>query len=114
MGTPGLVSRCQPVAGQPIRNMWVFGDYLWPVCGNRVYRVDTSWSATICVGALDTSSGYAWMADNGPANGNQLMIVDGTSGYIITGSTPTVVKIADTDFITPSSLTFQDGYFIVT
>jgi hypothetical protein len=39
------------------------------------------------------------------------MIVDGVKGYIL--SETTLTEIADTDFPTPSGLTYQDGYFIV-
>jgi hypothetical protein len=46
-------------------------------------------------------------------NPTQVMIIDGTDGYIFTKSTNTFVQITDLDFPTPSSLTFQDGYFIV-
>jgi hypothetical protein len=38
-------------------------------------------------------------------------VTDGARGYILTGTT--LAEITDTDFPVPSSLTFQDGYFIV-
>jgi hypothetical protein len=46
-------------------------------------------------------------------NGSQLMIVDGTYGYIFTYTTNVFAQITDGDFPTPGTLTFIDGYFIV-
>lgn len=46
-------------------------------------------------------------------NPTQVMIIDGLNGYIFTKSSNTFVQITDANFPTPSSLTFQDGYFIV-
>lgn len=61
-------------------------------------------------GTLDTTKGVVQIEENP----TQVMIIDGVSGYIFNKTTDTFVKITDANFPVPSSLTFQDGYFIVT
>ena len=108
IGTPGLTLLKEvDSSGGEIRGLWKMDGYLYIVCKDAVYRYKNG-NITTCTGSLLTSSGPVYMADNG----TQLMIVDGQYGYIVTGTT--VTQITDTDFPTPSSLTFQDGYFIVT
>jgi hypothetical protein len=46
-------------------------------------------------------------------NGTQLMLTDGTLGYIYNFNTLVFVQITDIDFPGASSVTWQDGYFIV-
>ncbi len=106
IGTPGLVVFCDLNKYAEVRGLDVMESFLYAVCGDTVYRIDSGGSST-SLGTIGTSSGHVWMADNG----TQLMIVDGDSGYIVTGSTLT--EITDSDFPTPASLTYQDGYFIV-
>jgi len=108
-GTPGMKQFCDPSNASPVRNMLKMGDYLYAVVGTSLYRVDSSGNATAMTGSLTTSSGPVWLSNNG----TELMIVDpGVEGYILSGTT--LSAISDTDFPTPSSVTFQDGYFIIT
>ena len=61
-------------------------------------------------GTLNTVSGAVGMAHNG----TQVMIVDGTNGYIYNTSTLVFAQIVDVDFpANPTSVTFIDGYFII-
>jgi hypothetical protein len=48
-------------------------------------------------------------------NGTKIMVVDGTAGYTFDTSVPAtpLAQIVDVDFPTPSSVTWQDQYFIV-
>jgi len=109
--TPGLKlwKDFQTVA--EVRGLNVMGDYLIAVVGDTVYALDKNGNANSASTTLNTSSGVVFMENNG----TQCMIVDGSYGYIVTlsGGTPTVTQITDEDFPTPSSLTYQDGYFIV-
>jgi len=108
MGTPGLtLFRVIDSGGGEIRGMWDMDGYLYIVCKSSVYRYIDG-TLTTCTGSLLTSSGRVSMVDNG----TQLMIIDGTYGYYVTGTT--VTQITDADFPTPSSLAFQDGYGVVT
>jgi hypothetical protein len=71
--------------------------------------VDSSFTP-VAIGSIGTSYGEIGIA----SNGSQILIVDGSAGYIITVSTSSIASIADADF--PNGVkrcTYQDGYFIV-
>ena len=114
IGTPGLVGFANSNRVATVRKMHVFGDSLYAVIGSKVFKSTTGGVLT-SLGTLGSSSGNIWMADNG-VTGNQLMIVDGSDnkGYIYNQSTEVFGVITDPDFPDASSLTFQDGFFIVT
>lgn len=64
-------------------------------------------------GSLTSSSGFVRMADNG-ATGNQLIVVDGASGYLLNLGTNAFTTISDVNFpVGATHVTFIDGYFIV-
>jgi len=113
VGTPGLVARVESLISEEVRGIRTDKDkeVLYAVAGNKVYLIDKNWIATAATATLDSLSGPVEME----SNLSQTMIVDGTSGYIVTrsGTTPTLTKITDADFVSPSSLTLQDSYFIV-
>lgn len=90
-----------------VRGLKVMGSYLYSVIGNEVHRTNTTAISTIMYGNLLTTTGRVYMAENG----TQLMIVDGTYGYIVSGGT--ITRITDSDFPTPTMVCYQDGYFIV-
>lgn len=109
IGTPGTVLRAT-LGNGPVRGGISAGGYSWFVSGNTVYRVSSSYSTTNC-GTILTSSGPVSLA----ANDTEILIVDGTAGYLVTMSTATVSTISDVDF--PNGVTmaaYQDGFFIVT
>lgn len=112
MGTPGTTDFCDLSTSVQIRNMLVVNDYLYAVGGNTLYKINSSGTEAAITGNLSTSAGHVYMAHDG-AN---LMIVDpGVEGYTYdTVAGGNLTAIADADFPTPSSLTWQDGYFIVT
>jgi len=59
-------------------------------------------------GTLNTQSGRVSIAENN----TQIMVVDGTDGWILTKSSNAWAQIVDADFPTTSYVTHQDGYFI--
>jgi hypothetical protein len=108
-GTPGLLEWCDTGKYAEVRGVHNMGSYLYAVVGNAVYRVNSAGTSTACTGTLGTSSGSVSMADNG----GELMIVDGTNGYIVEATT--VTQITDEGFFSnPTTVTYQDGYFICT
>ncbi|GAF79570.1 unnamed protein product, partial [marine sediment metagenome] len=112
-GTPGLKTWCDPSHYAEVRGIHVMDDRLFSVVGNTLYLINKGGDETAATTELLTSSGSISMADNG----TQLMVVDGRFGYIITQatSTPTLTIIVDGDFpLNPTTVTYQDGYFIVT
>lgn len=61
-------------------------------------------------GTLSTTAGRVSMVDNG----TQIMIVDGTFGYIYNTSTNVFAKITDADFpANPTTVAFMGGRFVV-
>ncbi len=109
LGTPGLslFATCGvgPVRGGKNSS----GGRAFFVSKDTFYEVTSSGVSTNR-GTLLTSSGACTFADNGL----QMMIVDGTYGYIFTYATNAFVQITDADF--PASVggvDFIDSYFVV-
>lgn len=108
-GTPGL-RKVATLATGPVRGMITEAGYVWAVAGNTVYRVTSAYAVTT-IGTIGTSTGEIGIA----SNGTEILIVDGSSGYIVTVATSTLAAISDVDF--PAGVrkaTYQDGYFVVT
>ena len=108
IGTPGLKPLAQAPIGGPVRGLLFDGSNLYAVISNRVYKIDVTWSMTE-IGTVGTVADIVQMAHNG----TQIMLIDGSNGYIYDTAAGTFAEITDPDFPTPSSLTYQDGYFIV-
>ena len=109
-GTPGLRKVATATNGAGCRGAVTEGGYAWLVIGNYVYKMDSSYTLT-SIGTIGTSTGQVGIA----SNGLELLIVDGTSGYIVNIAAATLTAISDADF--PNGVkraTYQDGYFIVT
>lgn len=65
---------------------------------------------------LPVGNSIVRIADNGEAStgaGNQMMLVDGTDGFIYNLSANTLTQITDPDFPHASWVVYQDSYFIV-
>lgn len=108
-GTEGLASFIT-TSSFPVRGLYVmskFEETLFIVAGGKFYRADINGVVTE-KGSLNTSAGRVGMADNG----FQLMIVDGSYGYIYTKATDTFAQIGDLDFPGAESVIFKDGLFV--
>jgi hypothetical protein len=83
-GTPGLLPY-KDVGSSPARGIWWFQSYrcLIVAAGNAVYEINQS-GAVLEVGRLDTDNGFVSITDNG----QQVMLVDGQTGYIYQKETP--------------------------
>jgi hypothetical protein len=90
IGTPGT-ELWAALGKNVIRGMHPFNGLLYVVSGNRLYSVTPSGVVSPVLGTLNSSVGRVQMKNNGLAasgiGGNQLMIVDGTNGYIYNVST---------------------------
>lgn len=85
---------------------------LYIVSGSRLVKMDTAEAFTTIPGNLATDTGRVSMESNG-AFGNQILIVDGSQGYIFDGTTLAVTT--DTDFpANPSIVKYMDGVAILT
>jgi hypothetical protein len=115
IGTPGT-SLWATVGSGVIRGKHIFNSLLFVVSGNTLYSVTTAGVAT-SRGTLNTSTGRVSMQNNGLAvsgiGGNQLIIVDGTNGYIYNVSTAVFSTISSAGFpANPVMVEYLDGYFI--
>jgi hypothetical protein len=108
---PGLNEWWDFTTTVPIRGMHVRGTSLFVMVGNTLYEMTVSSKVITATsrGTIGTDSGYVYMADDR----TNLLVVDGAEGYVLEADN-TFGAIADTDFPVPSSLTYQDGYFLVT
>jgi len=106
-GTPGLLARSN-YGANPVRGAYTMGDYRYYVVSNTFWREANDGTKTSS-GTLLTSGEKVSIVDNG----TQIMIVDGTYGYIYNTSTLAFVQITDVDFPGAETVTFQNGYFIV-
>lgn len=107
-GTPGLLL-FKSVGGAPIRGGWAVGLSAYVVVGNILYKLDLGGTQS-SLGTINTSTGTVSIIDNG----TQMMIVDGTNGYILTLSSGALTQIVDGDFYNgATTVTFQDGFFLV-
>jgi hypothetical protein len=94
------------VGSGPIRGLWTFGNFGYVVSGNRLYKIDSSYTATL-IGAI-TGTGPVSMADNG----TQLFIAADGPSYIYNASTLAFQQINDPDFPGAVTVGFLDGYFV--
>lgn len=116
IGTPGTALFVASGA-LPIRGMHVFNNLLYFVAGNVFYSVNASGAVPVQIATINTFTGRVSMQDNGlsPTGGNQLILVDGVSGYIYNVSTNTFSTISSPGFPATgaTSVAYLDGYFIV-
>jgi Phage stabilisation protein len=107
-GTPGTINFTTLPNGT-VRGWRVVKNVLYAVSGNQLFSISVNGSTTF-LGNIGTKSGYCTLSDNGV----QVIIVDGTAGYIYTISSNTLSKITDANFPNGCyTVTFAGGLFIV-
>tara|TARA_R110002020_G_scaffold91693_2_gene222622 strand:+ start:4006 stop:5382 length:1377 start_codon:yes stop_codon:yes gene_type:complete len=107
--TPGLLEEYS-IGGGGIRGGIESAGRAFFVSGSDFYEVRADGTQTN-YGTIGTSTGTVTLEENP----TQIMIIDGVKGYIFNKTVNTFAEITDVDFPpSPSSLTYQDGYFIVT
>lgn len=118
--TPGLTEFCTAGTG-PIRGQLRYSSTaLFVVSSDKFYEIGTGGSVTLR-GTLNTTTGTVSMAHNGPNNGQQVCIVDGTDLYIWDSNAADFKVITDSgdpdyDVDCPAGAThvvFMDGYFVI-
>ena len=106
-GTPGSFVTFT-IPSSPIRGKWVVGNTMYVVAASSLYSVSTA-GVVAFRGTLSTSSGRVGMSDNYA----QLIIVDGTAGYILTVATNVFSTITDVNFPNgATTVTFLSGRFL--
>ena len=98
---------------EEVRGGIAYNSLAYFVIGSTLYEINSAGTAT-SRGTLNSSSGRVSLAHNGvrPSANQQIMIVDGTDGYIYDNTTSTLSVISDTDFVASDSVVFIDGYFV--
>lgn len=104
---PGLTTFVN-FGASPARGFYQKGDVAYVVNGATLWEIAAN-GTTTSRGTLLTTGGRVDITDNG----TQMLIVDGTYGYIYTFATTTLAQITDGDFPAPSTCAFLNGYFIV-
>ena len=97
--TPGLLTKVTLAAGAQVRGMRTLSgeQYVVAVSGNRVYKIDTSYTATQ-IGLLTTSFGPVSISDNITTSaGLTAYIVDGPNRYTWVVATNTFTTLPTTD-----------------
>jgi len=105
-GTPGLVN----ITTMPgvVRRMLGTQSLFYCVAGNGFYSVTTALVQTL-LGSLNTNTGAVGLANNP----SQIIVVDGTAGYIYTPATNTFSQITSSGFPNGAkSVVFVSGYFV--
>lgn len=106
---PGL-SLFASFGDTPIRGMLPVGSLLYVVHSGTFWEINNAGTKT-SRGTLNTTSGRVGMAAN---QGGQVMVTDGTNGYIYTIATTSLAVISDADYNdTATTVAYHDGYFIV-
>lgn len=82
----------------------------YAVIGNKFYTTTAAGGLTE-KGSLSSFSSIVQMESNGV---NIMIVEPGIAGHIYTIADGTLAKITDADFPIPSSLTYQDGFYVVT
>jgi hypothetical protein len=102
---PGLRALATIGTG-PIRGLHSYGDYMYVVSGNSLYKCDASYG-TVLIGTV-ANDGPVSMADNGI----QLFIACNGPSYIYNANTNAFGQITDPDFTGALTVSYLDGYFI--
>jgi hypothetical protein len=112
VSTPGATQLAQPRQA-PVRGGIEYNGKAYFVIGDGFYEILSSGQSNL-KGTLNTSVGRVSMAHNGTRlNANQqIMVVDGTDGWIYDNTDDTFTQISDEDFQATEVVTFLDGYFV--
>lgn len=94
------------VGSGPIRGLWQFGGYGYVVSGTELYKINSSWVATLLGDVFGT--GPVSMSDNGV----QLFVACNGPSYIYNSNTGVFAQITDLDFPGAVTVSYLDGYFV--
>lgn len=114
IGSAGLSPFCTTIGASPSRGMWPVNTLATPliftVHSGTLYSINNAGVAT-AIGTIGTATGDISMADDG----TNLVLVDGSKGYVYNMVAPAGLNpIVDANFTTsPKTVTWQGTYFIV-
>lgn len=114
IGTPGLRPFANIVTNGPCRGFFTSGgDRLFAVIGDKFLEILIDGTSTL-YGTLTTRFGAVTFAENVnlSSNTNQIILIDGTNGYVFALSTNTFTQISDADYSAGTHVIYKDGFFI--
>jgi hypothetical protein len=94
----------------PVRGVYNCEGTLFTVVGKELYSVSTT-GVTTSIGAIP-GSGRVIMSDNQVANGNELLVVNGSSGFVYNTATGAFTKITDDGYPGAINAVFLNGYLV--
>jgi len=107
-GTPGLELVSVAGVGAHRASFAAQNGRAFVVSGSTLYEIDSVGASTVR-GTLNQSSGNVSIAENG----FQMAICDGVTVYIFTYATNAFAEPVSPGYVTAGTITFLDGYFIV-
>lgn len=108
-GTPGLTLFATAGTGAVRGEFAAANGRGFVVSGSGLYELTPAGTFTL-LGSLDSSAGIVSIDEND----RQLAICDGVNVYILTYATNSFAKVTDIDLPSAGTLTFIDGYFVIT
>lgn len=96
------------LGASPARGTYVMGNFIYVVVSGSLFEVNNA-GVNVSRGTLSTTSGNVDMIDNG----TQLIIVDGTNGYVYVPGTLTFTTITSNFPNGATTVTFNGSYFLV-
>lgn len=117
IGTPGLVKFAEVTTNLgACRGMYAAGgDRFFVVVGNQFCEISKGAAVTV-IGTLQTIIGMCSIAENVnlTTNTTQIMICDGTAGYIYDLATGNFAAITSAGYAAGTHVVYKDGFFIQT
>jgi hypothetical protein len=106
-GCPGIETFANVGSG-PIRGLFEMGGVAYVVSRNELYSLSSGGLATL-LGTGITGLNRVSIA----GNGIEVIIVNGSLGFVYNTSTTAFVQISDGDFNVANTVTFIDSYFVL-
>lgn len=107
--TPPGLSPFARMSGDPVRGVYSAEDRLFAVMGNTLYQFTPT--TAVELGAI-SGTGRVRFAHNQITGGNQVLIVNGSSGWVFNTVTGTLTLITDSGYPGAINARFIDGYLI--
>ena len=112
VGTPGTKVKAAFPEG-PIRMMYTVVGRCFVVTGDKLYELGSGFTVSAPLGTFASVAGRIAVADNG-TQGNQMLMISDTGGYIFNFALNQFTPISDANFPTNAKqVASLDGYFIV-
>lgn len=108
LGTPGMVQFATAGAG-PIRALIEVNDIAYGVSGSQLYRINENQTADALGGGIAPGSNVLGIG----SNGTEILVVDGTSGFVYNTNTAAYAPVTDTDFRPARTVSFINTYLML-